>query len=127
VDLVERNPVHLQPLRTGALALFDHRRERRDRKDLAGQRHCGTLIAECLAENALALAHRVYLGRIEQRDPQREGALHDVAGDTRGVVVPVAPLARAELPGAHTDPADSSDAVHVEILHAPKLPAAKFE
>ena len=57
VDLVERNAVHLQSPRTGALALFDHRGERRDRKDLAGQRNRGTLVAECLAEDALTLAH----------------------------------------------------------------------
>jgi hypothetical protein len=93
VDLVERNAVDLQPPSTGALALFDHRGEGRDRKDLAGQRDRGTLVAECLAEDALTLAHRVHLGRIEQRDPQSQGALHDVASGTRGVAVPVTPFA----------------------------------
>jgi hypothetical protein len=53
-----------------------------DRKNLAGQRHRGTLVAQRRAEDALTLAHRVYLGRIEQRDPQSKGALHDVAGGT---------------------------------------------
>ena len=35
----------------------------------------------------------IYLGRIEQRDPQGEGALHDVTRGARRVAVPVAPLA----------------------------------
>ena len=93
VDLVERDAVQLQPPRTGALALLDDRGERRDREDLAGHRDLGALVAERLAEDALALAEAVDLGRVEQRDAQRECALHDVAGGTRGVVVSVAPLA----------------------------------
>src|SRR6201999_2074750 len=81
VDLVERNAIDLQSLRTGTLALSDERRKRRDRKDLAGQRDRGTLVAERLAEDALTLAHPIYLSRIEQRHPQVESALHDVTGD----------------------------------------------
>jgi len=93
VDLVERNAIDLQPLRAGALPLFDDRRKRRDRKDLAGQRDRGTLVAERLAQDALTLAHSIYLGRVEQRHPQVERALHDVTGDPPGIGVPVAPLA----------------------------------
>ena len=78
VDLVERDAVQLQPSRTGALALLDHRRERRDRHDLAGHRDLGALVAERLAEDPLAFAQSVYLGGIEQRDSRGEGALDDV-------------------------------------------------
>jgi hypothetical protein len=118
VDLVQRNAVQLQPLRTAALTLFDHRWEWCNRKGLAGHRNLGARVSECLVEDALTLTHPVYLGRIEKRDPQIKGALHDVTGGTGGVTVPVAPLARAELPGAQTDPTDVADSVDVEILHA---------
>ena len=92
VDLVQRDAVELQPPCTGTLALPDHRGKRRDGKDLAGHRDVGTLVAECFAEDALALAQPVHLGRVEQRDAQGAGALHDVAGGARGVGVAVAPF-----------------------------------
>ena len=100
MDLVERDAVELQPPCAGTLALFDDRRERRDRHDLAGHRHLGALVAECLAQNPLALAQAVHLGGVEQRDPEGEGAANDVMGRAGGVTVPVTPLARAELPSA---------------------------
>ena len=92
MDLVERDAVELQPPCTGTLALPDHRGKRRDGKDLAGHRDVGTFVTECFAEDALALAQPVHLGRVEQRDAHGAGALHDVAGGTRGVVVAVAPF-----------------------------------
>jgi hypothetical protein len=73
-------------------------------------------VAECFAENALALAESVHLGCIEQRDAQGERALHDVAGRARGVAVSVAPLARA-VPRIQTDATDPSDPVNVEVFH----------
>jgi hypothetical protein len=92
VDLVERDAVQLQPSCAGTLALPDDRRKRRDRKDLARHRDVGTLVAECFAEDALALAQPVHLGRVEQRDAHGAGALHDVSRGTSGVVVAVTPL-----------------------------------
>src|SRR5258705_7104307 len=117
MNLVERDTVQLQPPRTRALALLDHRGERRDRHDLARYGNLGALVAECLAEDPLAFAKSVDLCGIEQGDSQGEGALHNITRGAGRVPVPVAPLPRAELPGAQSDPADSSDSLYVQISH----------
>ena len=71
---------------------------------------------ERLAEDPLAAAEAVDLGGVEQRDAELAGAPDDVARGPVGVRVAVAPLARAELPGAQPDPADRAESVDVEIL-----------
>ena len=58
------------------------------------------------ADDALGTAEAVNLGRIYQVHTEVKGALDDPAGLAFGVRVPVAPLARAELPGPDTDHRD---------------------
>jgi hypothetical protein len=86
--LIERDAVQLQPARAGALAPLDHRWERRVRQDFAGHHNVGAPVAECFAEDALAFALSVYLGRAEQRHPQGKRPLHDVACGARSVLSP---------------------------------------
>ncbi|CKS92174.1 Uncharacterised protein [Mycobacterium tuberculosis] len=117
MDLIQRDTVQLQPPRTGALAVLDHRRKRRDREDLASHHHLGAVVAEGLPENTLAFAQAVDLGGIEQRDPQGACAFDNVAGGAGGVPVPISPFTRAELPSAQPDPADLSDSVDVQTFH----------
>jgi hypothetical protein len=117
VNLVERDVLELQPPRAGALALFHHGRKRRDRKDLAGHRDLIALVAQCLAEDALALAEPVHLGGVEEVDAQGACAMDDVAGGAGGVTIAVAPLAGSELPSSQPDPTNPADAVDVQILH----------
>jgi hypothetical protein len=89
VHLVQRNAVQLQPLRTAALTLFDHRWEWCNRKDLAGHRNLGARVSECRVEDALTLTHPVYLGRIEQRDPKSRARCAMSRAKPRGVAVRV--------------------------------------
>jgi hypothetical protein len=117
VNLVQRDVLELQPPRTRALALFHHDGKRRDRKDLAGHRDLVALVAQCLAEDSLALAESVHLRGVEERHTQGACAADDLARGAGGVTVAVAPLARSELPGAQPDPTDPADTVDVQILH----------
>jgi hypothetical protein len=93
VHLVQRDSVQPEPLGAGALPLLDDRGKRGDGHDLAGHHDVGALVAQRLAQDPLAFAEPVYLGGVEQRDPQRTGPLHDVASGAGGVTVAVAPLA----------------------------------
>ena len=70
----------LQPPGAGPFTLFHHGRKRRNRKDLAGHRDLIALVAECLAEDPLALAQPVHLGGVEEVDAQCAGPMDDVAG-----------------------------------------------
>src|ERR1700730_5312962 len=47
--------------------------------------------------------------------------MNDLAGGAGGVLVPVAPFARAELPRAQSDPAHFPDSVDVQIPHRPTV------
>src|ERR1700693_6068009 len=47
--------------------------------------------------------------------------MNDLAGGAGGVLVPVAPFARAELPCAQSDPARFPDSVDVQIPHRPTV------
>src|SRR5262249_44025740 len=107
--------------RAAARPLLDDRRERGDREELARHRDVGAFVAQRLAQDPFAFAEPVDFGGVEQRDPQRTGALHDVTRGAGGVAVAVAPLARAKLPGAQTNPADLADSVDVEIFHRGSL------
>src|ERR1700726_1483996 len=53
--------------------------------------------------------------------------MNDLAGGAGGVLVPVAPFARAELPGAQSDPARFPDSVDVQILHRPTVAVRGLE
>src|SRR3984957_15480650 len=117
VNLVERDVLELQSPRAGALALLDHERKRRDRKDLAGHRDLIAVVAQSLAEDSLALSESVHLGGVEEVDAQGACAVHDIAGGAGGVTIAIAPLAGSELPSSQPDPTNLADAVDVEILH----------
>jgi len=118
VDLVERDPVELQPAGAGTLTLLDHGREGCDRHDLARHHHLGALVAERFAEDVLAPAEAVDLGRVEQGHAEGQRTLDDVGGRAGRVAAAVAPLAGAELPGAQSDSADPAEPVDVEVFHA---------
>src|SRR5271167_151847 len=47
--------------------------------------------------------------------------MNDLARDAGGVLVPVAPFARAELPRAQSDPARFPESVDVQIPHRPTV------
>src|ERR1700726_1424798 len=47
--------------------------------------------------------------------------MNDLAGGAGGVLVPVAPFARAELPRAQSDPARFPESVDVQIPHRPTV------
>jgi hypothetical protein len=124
VQLVEVDRLHPEPLRAGYPALLHDRRRRHDREHL-GRDHDVVRAAarpQRLTEDPLATPEAVDLGGVEHGDAQLAGAADDPARLGVVVAAAVAPLPRAELPGAQPDhrvPLRRRDVV--DITHAPGL------
>src|SRR2546421_427010 len=71
-------------------------------------------------DDALGAPERVDLRRVDEVDPEVEGAGHDVEGVVLGVGGAVPPLPRTELPRAQPD-GRHPDPTHLDVAHRPSL------
>jgi len=117
VHLVQVEPADPEPVRAGHRALLHHRGDRQDREDLRGQEGRLPGLAQGLAQDPLAAAETVELGRVEQGHAQLQGPAHDGVCLLLGVGRPVAPVPGAELPGAQPDPGNLHISVDVQKPH----------
>jgi len=76
------------------------------------------MIAERLTQDPLAAPEAVHLGGVEQRHAKVDRAADDIAGLLPGVILPVAPFPRPELPRAQANLGDPRSRADVQIPHA---------
>ncbi len=117
MHLVEIDDVDAETASTGARPLSDDWRQRHQRKQLRSEEHVVAPAADRLAHDAFRLAVSVGFSGIDEVDPEVEGPLDDRAGLVTGVLVAVAPVARAELPAAQPDDRHPG-AVHLDEAHS---------
>ena len=103
VHLVQIDRLDAEARRARPSPLLDHGGDREDREDLRCQEGVAPAAAERGAEDPLRTAEAVRLGRVDEVDPEIEGARHDRRRLAARVRRPVAPLPRSELPGAEPD------------------------
>src|SRR5207302_10921299 len=91
-----------------------------DREHLGGQEGILPASLDGPAHDPLRAAEAVYLGRVDEVDTQVKGPPGDGAGLVLGVVLAVAPLPRAVLPGPQADGRDP-DPSHLDVAHGSSL------
>jgi hypothetical protein len=126
VHLVEVDQLDAEALRAGLAPLLDDGCQRHDGKDLGGEERLVAAAHDGLAHDPLGLAERVDLRGVDQVDAEIEGALGDGDGLGVGVLVPVAPLARAELPRAEPDGGETGPA-DLDVLHWTPISASSMD
>src|SRR5205085_1871042 len=91
VELIEGDLPEPEPGRARHRALLHDRCQRQEREDLRRDEYPRAVLAERLAEDALALPEPVRLGSVEERDAELESAANDPLGLRPGVVGAVTP------------------------------------
>ena len=72
------------------------------------------------ADDPLRAPGAVRLGGVDHRDPELHRAAQERRSDLGRIRLTVAPLARAELPGAQPDPGDAK-ICYLDVLHRASL------
>jgi hypothetical protein len=91
--------------------------QREDGEELRGQERLLAAPAQRGADDALAPAEPVDLGRVDQRHAEVERTPDDPPGLRTGVLAAVPPLTGAELPGAKADLRDRWQALDLGEAH----------